>query len=379
MKPGRRQALRRLGAWPGAAAAVLAVPSLHAVPTRVWPAWEAFAQHFIGSGGRVIEHTDARQRTISEAQAYALFFALVANQPERFEKLLRWTEDNLADGDLTQCLPAWLWGRRDDGSFGVLDDNAAADADLWIAHALGEAGRLWGVRRYTVLSNVLAERVRREEVAELPGLGPMLLPGPRGFVLAPGRWRLNPSYLPPMQLRWFAARWGAPWPALHDNALRLLRDSAPRGLAPDWTVYDGTLQRFDAAPGALGSYDAIRVYLWLGLSTVPAPLLSHFEPMAAATDAAGAPPEKVDVLAGPRPGDAPIGFSAALLPFLQALGRGETLRRQQWRVAERPPEPDAYFDQVLRLFGEGALEGRYRFDAAGGLVTEWAAARAPRG
>lgn len=368
---GRRRALRRLCAGAGLAAATVAHAAPVAQATRPWPAWEAFVQNFIGDGGRVVESGDARRRTVSEAQGYALFFALVANQPERFERLLRWTEDNLAGGDLTQRLPAWHWGRRDDGSFGVLDDNAASDADLWIAQSLGEAGRLWSVRRYTVLGALLAERVRREEVAELPGLGPMLLPGPRGFVPAPGRWRLNPSYLAPMQLRWLAGRFGAPWAALHDAALRVLQGSAPRGLAPDWTVYDAATQRFEPHQQGLGSYDAIRVYLWLGLSAVLAPLLAHFAPMAAAAEAAGAPPRKVD-LNGPRPGDGPPGFSAALLPFLQALGRGETLRRQRQRVAANPAAPDAYFDQVLRLFGEGAIEGRYRFDAEGQLVPEWA-------
>lgn len=367
MNPSRRRALRRFTAAPG-----LAVPAMQvgAAP-RPWPAWEAFAQNFIGNGGRVVENADARQRTVSEAQGYALFFALVANQPERFERLLRWTEDNLAGGDLTQRLPAWWWGRRDDGSWGVLDDNAACDADLWIAQALGEAGRLWGVRRYTVLAAVLAERVRREEVAELPGLGPMLLPGPRGFVPSPGRWRLNPSYLPPMQLRWLATRLGPPWQAMHDSALRVLRHSAPRGLAPDWTIYDVATQRFEPHQQGFGSYDAIRVYLWLGLSQVPPALLAHFAPMGDATDSAGAPPEKID-MNGARPGDGPPGFSAALLPFLKALGRGDTLRRQHQRVAAKPPGPDAYFDQVLRLFGEGAVEGRYRFDAAGQVVPEWA-------
>ena len=383
----RRQALRRLGAWPGVAAAVLAAPlaaPARATGCRPWPAWEQFAQHFIGSGGRVVERADARQRTVSEAQGYALFFALVANQPERFERLLRWTEDNLAGGDLTRRLPAWHWGRRDDGSWGVIDSNAAADADLWIAHALGEAGRLWRQRRYTALATLLAERVRAEECADLPGMGLTLLPGPRGFAVAPGRWRLNPSYLAPLQLRWFASRLGAPWQALHDSALKVLQGCAPRGLAPDWTLYDGATRRFLHDEPA-GSYDAIRVYLWLGLDATAAAdprlaaLQAQFAPMAAATAARGAPPERVHVLDGPLPGDGPPGFSAALLPLLQALGRTADLQQQQQRLQQMPAAPDAYYDQVLRLFGSGALEGRFTFDADGSLRPAWDAcgARSP--
>jgi len=52
-------------------------------------------------------------------------------------------------------------------------------------------------------------------------------------------------------------------------------------------------------------------------------------------------------------------------------GRTDALRQQQLRVQERPPAPDAYYDQVLRLFGQGALEGRFAFDANGLLLTAW--------
>lgn len=375
----RRQALKRLGACPVAVASPLTLPSgaaARAATCLPWPAWDRFVADFIGNGGRVVERADARQRTVSEAQAYALFFSLVANQQALFERLLRWTEDNLAGGDLTQRLPAWHWGRRDDGSWGVIDSNAAADADLWIAHALCEAGRLWGVRRYGALGALLAERVLREETAELPGLGRTLLPGPQGFVIAGGRWRLNPSYLAPMQLRCFATRLGAPWRALRDSAVKVLLGSAPRGLAPDWALYDGAAQRF-VHDESDGSYDAIRVYLWLGLSTAVmgdpagAAVQAHFAPMAAATEALGAPPEHIDTRGGAGTGSAPPGFSAALLPWLQSLGRTDALRQQQLRVQERPPAPDAYYDQVLRLFGQGALEGRFAFDANGLLLTAW--------
>ena len=42
-----------------------------------------------------------RAQTVSEAQAYGLFFALVANDRPSFEKILKWTENNMAGGDLT--------------------------------------------------------------------------------------------------------------------------------------------------------------------------------------------------------------------------------------------------------------------------------------
>src|SRR5262245_21081903 len=64
-----------------------------------WPLWRSYAARFLDDQVRVIDH-DAGDRTTSEGQAYAMFFSLVANDRDRFEGLLRWSERNLAGGDL---------------------------------------------------------------------------------------------------------------------------------------------------------------------------------------------------------------------------------------------------------------------------------------
>lgn len=366
-----------------------------APPCSPWGAWAEFADQFLGKGARVIDPSSARAHSVSEAQAYALFFSLVADDQARFEQLLRWTEDNLARGDLTLHLPAWLWGHRDDGSWGVIDENSAADADLWLAYTLGEAGRLWQQRRYVALSSVLAERVLREETAQLPGLGRTVLPGPRGFAPEPGRWRLNPSYMPPFLMRWFATRSGdARWQELLQSSLAVLRGSSPRGFAPDWTFY-----RADAgAAGAetrgghfegpqlgsaerMGGYDAIRVYLWVGLTAALDPsraqLLDHFSPMADRVEREATPPETIDVIDASARGEGPAGFSAALLPFLAALDRASALQAQEARLRNHPVRPNAYYEQVLRLFASGWRELRFAFAADGSLVPAWQQCAAP--
>jgi len=84
---------------------------------RHWQAWEAFSKVFVQADGRVIDRT-AGDRSTSEAQAYGLFFALVANDRVRFERILNWTVNNLAQGDLSTHLPAWLWGSTEAGGWG---------------------------------------------------------------------------------------------------------------------------------------------------------------------------------------------------------------------------------------------------------------------
>lgn len=350
-----------------------------------WPDWDAFRRTAISQDGRVIDASTDQLVTVSEGQSYALFFALAANDRATFDKLLTWTENNLAQGDLTSHLPAWIWGKRTEGehagTWGVIDANPASDADLWIAYALLEAGRLWKERRYTALGTLVARRALREETAALPGLGRTLLPGPVGFHPAPDTWRLNPSYVPLPVMRRLAAVLGAEdggWKTLVDTSARLIVDTAPKGFSPDWVLYrKGRGFHPDTQTQAGGSYNAIRVYLWAGMTAPRDPLrtsvLQTFRPMADYVVAKGYPPERVDTQAGsfgPNAGNG--GFSAAVAPYLAALGLTDAARAQAQRARELATQtPPGYYSQVLSLFGLGHLDGHFRFEADGTLVPAW--------
>lgn len=340
-----------------------------------WPAWEQFKTDLISADGRVIDPAQGRIST-SEGQTYGLFFALVANDRESFQHLLNWTENNLAGGNLSKQLPAWKWGQDEHGKWRILDSNNASDADLWLAYSLLEAGRLWAVAEYRELAIEVLWRVAAQTLRPLPGVGVMLLPGDRGFVTAQGT-RLNTSYLPPQVLERFTEL--APlWDELARNSRKLLLDSAPKGLAPDWlAVTDNGTLRHDPVNGAKGSYDAIRVYLWLGMLDPSAPernaLLERYRPMVELTRKQGVPPETVNVESGAGSGQGPVGFSAAMLPLLAALKEQSVLQQQRQRLVQTPAS--GYYNRVLSLFGQGWDEHRYRFDGKGRLVPGWETAQ----
>lgn len=337
-----------------------------------WSDWAQFKRDYISEEGRVIDPSGGKNITTSEGQSYALFFSLVANDREMFDRLLGWTENNLAEGDLTQRLPAWLWGQESGSKkWQVLDKNPAADSDLWIGWTLLQASRLWHSRSYQVTGTLLLNRVAKEEVADLKGFGLMLMPGKYGFIEGDS-WMINPSYLP-LQLLAGLTRLKGPWPEINRNALRLLQETAPKGFSPDWYVWQsGSGWRPDKSKGPTGGYDAIRVYLWAGMLSDDDPrkatLLSHFAPMARLTEENGNPPERVDVLTGATINQGNVGFSAALLPFLQG---SRALTAQQQRVQQQPPGSDAYYSSVLALFGVGWDENRYRFSAQSDLLPAW--------
>lgn len=372
----RRQFLHR-AFWLGIAAPVVNT----AATESEWPLWRAFSTGFIQSDGRVIEHS-SEARTTSEGQAYALFFALVANDRERFRQVLEWTERHLASNDLHQHLPAWLWGKSALGRWQVLDTNSASDADLWIAYSLLEAGRLWGEPAYSDLGLALLARVQRMAVVSLPGFGAMLLPAPRGFAYSGGRWRVNPSYLVPQQLRRFAAVDAhGPWTSMATALPAILRSVSPLGIVPDWAQYSGGRWLPDIDSRAIGSYDAVRAYLWAGMMAEADPLRDSLidaqRGLRARIAADGRLPERIDTKTGDITGNAPAAFSGALLPWLSALGDVDALNSQRARLAtmrsgELYGDLRNYYDQALALFGTGWIEGRFRFDSQGRLLARWA-------
>lgn len=348
-----------------------------------WPLWQDFTSRFISADGRVVDHSTAVKQSTSEGQSYALFFALVANDRRRFEQLLSWTNNNLADGDLSAKLPAWQWGQRHDGSWGILDDNAAADSDVWLAYVLTEAGRLWREPRYSATGKLLAARILREETADLPGLGRALLPGPKGFHPEPTLWRLNPSYVP-LQLITRLSTIDPAWKTISATSLRLLLDTAPKGYAPDWVAWQtGRGWQTDPKGGNKGSYDAIRVYLWAGMLPSGAigqkELLARLVPMAQRTAELGYPPRETDTIRGTTHGTGSTGFSAAILPLLASRRDTLTLDAQLTRLIAQPLDarPEAYYDHVLTLFGTGWHDGRFRFMPDGRLVAHWEKTCAP--
>jgi endoglucanase len=360
---------------------------------QTWPLWESYAAKFVDGQGRVIDH-GAQDRTTTEGEAYAMFFALVANDHGRFDKLVDWTEDNMAQGDLTLHLPAWSWGRAPDGTWRVLDTNPAADADLWMAYVLEEAGRLWGIDRYSKLGSLMVSRVAQQEVVLVPGLGTTMIPGAQGFHPTPDTWYVNPSYLPPPVLEYFARNDPqTPWDGVLQSLPAVVTNSS--GYAMDWMRAGAGGVQPSAAPAAeqdaqsngkpavtpVGSYDAIRVYLWLGMSDPKTPgvrqTMKGLQGMSVYLQTHLTPPAQVDATGRILNADAPPGFSAAVIPYLHALG----LKQEQVQLTRLGATLDPksglygrdgnYYDQNLALFAMGWSEKRFRFEADGKLRLLW--------
>ena len=155
-----------------------------------------------------------------------------------------------------------------------------------------------------------------------------------------------------------------------------MEQSAPAGFAPDWVVWNGRAFITDPDKGSTGSYDAIRCYLWAGMTHPADPLrarlLKALSGPLAMLRAQGRLAEKVDVKQGVGSGTAPAGLSAALLPYLAASAQPALLRTELARI----PAVSTlnYYERVLGLYGKGWYETRFRFAADGRLLPAWSSA-----
>jgi endoglucanase len=211
-------------------------------------------------------------------------------------------------------------------------------------------------------------------------LGRVLLPAPQGFVSADG-WRLNPSYTPLQVLRLLGRVTKEPaWNDIVTQSILIIRATTPLGFAPDWTRYQAATG-FGADPsgGISGTWAAIRVYLWAGMLAPEDParrqLLQKLRPMAELVAQRVVPPQTINTHTGAASGDGPPGFSAALVPFLQAEGNSRAAARERRRAAAAAGAIDAgrsYYDAVLTLFGLGFADHLYRFTTDGALRVPWA-------
>jgi len=350
----------------------------------IWDLWNAYKRGFLEQSGRIVDHDDGARST-SEAQAYGLFFALVANDRAAFDRILQWTQTNLAAGDLTSNLPAWLWGCDPDGKWHVLDSNPASDADLWMAYTLIQAGRLWQEPGFTKLGGAIAGNVAERSVIRMPGAGTVLLPAPVGFS-SKDFVELNPSYLPVQVLYGLAAALpDGPWSQVAENVPAIVRHASPHGFVLDWVRYS-TLKGWEPGRGPAAepraSFDAIRVYLWAGMADPRTlgrnELLAALQGMRLYMKDSFYPPMIVSKEGKVAPDHGGVGYSAALLPFLKAVGddRALTLQLSRLEIARQPQsalygDPPRYYDQNLALFGTGWVQNLFWFTSDGALEVRW--------
>lgn len=319
------------------------------------PEWTYYKATFVQKDGRVIDFFN-KQMSHSEGQSFTMYLALSFDEPELFDTVWTWTRNNLSTSQ-SDGLFAWSWGRRDDGSWGVLDANNATDADVFLAWTLLRAGERWKRQEYVEASKGIAQAIRaRLTVAS--GDYTILLPGREGFV-DQGAVAFNPSYFI-FPAFYDLARTGNAgdadfWRGLHASCREVLSKSlaGPMKLPPDWVLLAKGVFSPWGEKGRAFSYDAIRVPLYLAWD-LDRKSLAGFTALLDMFREKGALPASIGVAPGTgNGGDASAGFYAILARTAQTLGDGQTAS-DLWRKAESvlPNEKQNYYSYVLFLMAK---------------------------
>ena len=243
--------------------------------------WNSYRRIFIQSDGRVIDY-QAKDRSTSEGQAYAMLRAVLIDDPSTFTKTLTWAENNLQrqkNGKKTDGLWAWKWGKKADGSWGAIDSNFASDGDIDAITALIFAYRRWNRSKYLELAKAKLQDLWKLSTISDRGGKRYLLPGPvDAFISEPlSKIYLNPSYLAPYAFRIFSQiDPERDWLSLVDSSYEVLEKSlelSTVNLPSDWIALNTSSGEFQALPflskiQTLYSFDAYRVWWRITLDAV---------------------------------------------------------------------------------------------------------------
>ncbi len=224
--------------------------------------WNYYKKNFMSHDGRIIDY-ERNDVTTSEGQSYAMLRAVFIGDKEAFDKAYRWSVDNL--GRKEDNLFAWLWGKREDNTWGIIDRNSASDADIDIAFALLLAGECWSNNEYiydavNIINDIwnLETKVINNQRVLMPGITQAdneIIP-------------INPSYFATYAFKTFAKYdEDHDWNSLVNSSYSLLSQSASlteSGLPPNWfniNSQSGEIFIDKENQDSDFSYDAIRVFL----------------------------------------------------------------------------------------------------------------------
>ncbi len=206
--------------------------------------WDSYKRQYIDpTSGRTIDPSRSLGTT-SEGQSYTMLRAVWLDDQATFDKSWMWTQSNLQRPE--DRLFSWIYGRKSDGSLGVLTEingqNSASDADTDIALALVFAYARWQDPQYLVDAKEIINGIWETEVVMIADK-PYLVANNIEKTIDKDTVVVNPSYLSPYAYRIFAKVDPAhPWGMLVDSSYELIQASltdpldkeTSAGIPPDW-------------------------------------------------------------------------------------------------------------------------------------------------
>lgn len=235
--------------------------------------WTGFKENYIMDDGRVVDRR--LNRVTSESQSYGLLRAVLMSDRACFEKVLKWTQNNLQREDK---LYSWLWSPVDNGS--LKDINCATDADTDIAFALIIAAYKFNNRKYLESAGQIVRSIR---------LNTAIKQDNGSWFPSAGNWAINAriinlSYFSPAAYLYFDIMDPeGNWQKTVEEGFRILKhieQTEELIFIPDFCILksDGSTGELppESKLSRLFSYDSIRIYWRVALyNSFNTPLFNH--------------------------------------------------------------------------------------------------------
>lgn len=225
------------------------VPIVFSEKDMLTTLWSKYKEEYIEPSTYRAIDKDQSNITTSEGQSYTMLRAVWMDDKATFDGAYAWTKDNLKRSE--DNLHSWLFGRRADGTFGVITDrggyNSATDAEIDIAVALIFAGNRWQQQNYIDEAKSIIADIWNKNVIIVQGKP--YLTSNNLEKLTSEKTIINVSYIAPYAFRMFAEidpthDWHALIDSSYDILLRStaapLDKSRSAHIPPDWIVLNKT-------------------------------------------------------------------------------------------------------------------------------------------
>ncbi len=208
----------------------------------------------------------------TEGMSYGMMISVQLDKPDEFERLWRWSKNNMAYGVDTPWDGYFCWQCTTDGKkFG---GSNASDGELYYVTALLLAGKKWNRPDYIDEANEILRKIMSKD-GDKTGVYDLFDKEKKLITFVPdsiGHVFTDPSYMLPAFLDYWAVNASYMqdfWKEAADQARHHLIVSAhpETGLYPDYSNYDGSAYKWSGAgyDTSIYMYDAIRCPMNLGM------------------------------------------------------------------------------------------------------------------
>lgn len=302
----------------------------------------------------------------AEALAYAMFFALTQKDKEHFDTLLSTVEKTLCRGDISANLP---YGMKEVSSTDKDKyQSTVTRANLFLVYDLLTAYEFFSDESYKQKALGLASLIRKECTYSHSILGTLLLPSVN-TVAKRHAVTISPNIFAPFVMQKIG-QYDIEFLALYDNTVTAVVRGSGDGYVADSLTFN---QDGDEIIGmnTVGSFDALRFYLWLGLTCESDPnrrlLIPLYENMLKDIEKDLNVPKVANLYTHEVSGVGTLSYMASTMLL------SEKKDRDYFRTVLKNHvfKDDEFYAEVMSLFALGFDDHFFRFDHDGSLILEY--------